>query len=113
VFLAAAKSRILEPLAFHGKCRFWFFSCANRIKRASLYSLCARKKNKNDILALFSLRKKKNKNDIFHEKLKVPTSEREGKLSNPRGRAACGRCMEKFYGNLRKPARLRRARAMD
>ena len=28
-------------------------------------------------LALFPLRKRKNKNDIFHEKLRVPTSERE------------------------------------
>jgi hypothetical protein len=56
------------------------------------------------------MRKKKNKNDIFHEKLKAPMSEREGKLSNPRARAARARCMEKIYGNLRKPARGRRAR---
>jgi hypothetical protein len=40
------------------------------------------------------------------------TSEREGKLSNPRARVASERCMEKIYGNLRKPARGRRARAM-
>ena len=40
---------------------------------ASLYSTCARKKTKTT---------------FFHEKLKVPTSKREGKLSNPRGRAA-------------------------
>ena len=45
--------------------------------------------------------------------VKVPTSEREGKLSNPRARAARARCMEKIYGNLRKPARRRRARAMN
>jgi hypothetical protein len=44
--------------------------------------------------------------------IRVPTSEREGKLSNPRGRAARARCMEKIYGNLRKPAHLRRARAV-
>ena len=50
---------------------------------ASLYSTCARKKTKTT---------------FFHEKLKVPTSKREGKLSNPRGRAARARCMEKIHG---------------
>ena len=49
---------------------------------------------------------------IIHRKLRVRTSEREGKLSNPRGRAARARCMEKIYGNLRKPARQHRARSM-
>ena len=39
-------------------------------------------------------------------------SVREGKLSNPRGRAARARYMEKIYGNLRKPARGRRAHVM-
>ena len=38
-------------------------------------------------LTLCTLRKKKNKNDIIHEKLRVPMSERAGRLSNPRGRA--------------------------
>ena len=38
--------------------------------------------------SLDTLRKKKNKNDIIYEKLRVPTSEREGKLSNPRARPA-------------------------
>ena len=33
-----------------------------------------------------------------------------GELSNPRARAAGARCMEKIYGNLRKPARAHRAR---
>jgi hypothetical protein len=48
----------------------------------------------------------------IHRKLKVPTSEREGKLSNPRGCAARARRMEKKYGNLWKPALVRRAGAM-
>ena len=50
-------------------------------------------------LALYTLRKKKHKNDIIHKKLKVPTSEREGKLSNPRGcaaRAMHGENLRKF-----------------
>jgi hypothetical protein len=52
-------------------------------------------------LALYPLRKKKNKNDIIHEKLEVTTSEREGKLSNPRSRAA--RACGAMHGeNLRK-----------
>ena len=63
-------------------------------------------------LALYAERKQKYQNGNIHRKLKVPMSEREGKLSNPRGAAARARCMEKIYGNLRKPARRRRARAM-
>ena len=63
-------------------------------------------------LALSDLRKQKYQNGSIHRKLRVPTSEREGKLSNPRGRAARARCMEKIYGNLRKPAHWRRARVM-
>jgi hypothetical protein len=63
-------------------------------------------------LALLPKRKQKYQNGNIHKKLKVPTSEREGKLSNPRGRAARARFMKKIYGNLRKPARNRRARAM-
>jgi hypothetical protein len=63
-------------------------------------------------LALFHSRKKKTKTTFFHEKLRVPTSKREGKLSNPRGRAERARCMEKIHGNLQKPARRRRARFM-
>jgi hypothetical protein len=50
----------------------------------------------------------------IHRKLlnlvRVTTSEREGKLSNPRARAARAPCMEKIYVNLWKPARARRAR---
>jgi hypothetical protein len=64
------------------------------------------------MLALSDLRKQKYQNGSIHRKLRVPTSEREGKLSNPGGRAARARCMEKIYGNLRKPARGRRTRAM-
>ena len=37
---------------------------------------------------------------------------REGKLSNPRARAACAPCMEKIYENLRKPPRARLAGAI-
>ena len=59
---------------------------------ASLYSTCARKKTKTT---------------FFHEKLKVPTSKREGKLSNPRGRAA-----RAMHGeNLRKFTETRAAAA--
>jgi hypothetical protein len=51
-------------------------------------------------LALFAQIKQKYQNGNIHRKLTVPTSEREGKLSNPRVRAECARCMEKIYGNL-------------
>jgi hypothetical protein len=60
-------------------------------------------------LALSSKRKQKYQNGNIHRKLKVPTSEREGKLSNPRARAARAPCREKIYENLWKPARGRRA----
>ena len=63
-------------------------------------------------LALYAKRKQKYQNGNIHRKLRVPTSEREGKLSNPRGRAARARCMDKIYGNLRKPARDHRAHAV-
>ena len=63
-------------------------------------------------LSLSSKRKQKYQNGNIHRKPKVPTSEREGKLSNPRTRAERTRCMEKIYGILRKPARARRAREM-
>ena len=39
-------------------------------------------------LDLSSKRKQKYQNGNIHRKIKVPTSEREGKLSNPRARAA-------------------------
>jgi hypothetical protein len=38
-------------------------------------------------LALYSIRKQKYQNGNIHRKLRVPTSEREGNLSNPRGGA--------------------------
>jgi hypothetical protein len=44
-------------------------------------------------LALYPKRKQKYQNGNIHKKLTVPTSEGEGKLSNPRGRAARARCM--------------------
>jgi hypothetical protein len=50
----------------------------------------------------------------IHRKLRVATSEREGKLSNPRGRAARTRdAWRKFTEILRNPARKRRARDMQ
>ena len=55
-------------------------------------------------LALFPKRKQKYQNGNIHRKLRVPTSEREGKLSNPRGHAARARCMNFFLENLRNPA---------
>jgi hypothetical protein len=69
----------------------------------------------NNPLLIFFLHIKPGNNQkwIIHEKLRVATSEREGKLSNPPGRAARARCMEKIYGHLRKPARTRRARVMQ
>jgi hypothetical protein len=63
-------------------------------------------------LALFTNRKQKYQNGNIHRKLKVPTSEREGKLSNPRGGAARARCMNFFLENLRNPAQLRCAETM-
>jgi hypothetical protein len=78
---------------------FWYF-CLRDCNKASLALLQSRKQ------------KYMYQNGSIHRKLKVPTSEREGQLSNPRGRAARARCMEKIYGNLRKPARGRRAWAM-
>ena len=63
-------------------------------------------------LDLYAKRKQKYQNGNIYRKLRVPTSERECKLSNPRAGAPRARCMEKIYGNLRKPARPRRARAM-
>jgi hypothetical protein len=63
--------------------------------------------------AVYPVCKQKYQKGFIHRKLKVPTSEREGKPSNPRGRAANARCMEKSYGNLRNPARVSRAGAMQ
>jgi hypothetical protein len=59
-------------------------------------------------LALFTNRKQKYQNGNIHRKLKVPTSEREGKLSNPRGGAARARCMNFFFRKFTKS----RARAL-
>jgi hypothetical protein len=88
---------MLELLAFDEKSPFDFF-CLIWVNKARL--------------ALFPQIKQKYQKWIIDRKLTVATSEREGKPSNPRGRAPRARCMEKIYGNLRKPARLRRARAM-
>ena len=51
-------------------------------------------------LALYDERKQKYQNGSIHRKLTVTTSEREGKLSNPRGRAARAPCREKMYETL-------------
>ena len=62
-------------------------------------------------LALYCVFKQKYQKGFIHRKLTVPTSEREGKLSNPRGRAA-----RAMHGeNLRKftESRARTLRAMQ
>jgi hypothetical protein len=61
-------------------------------------------------LALSAIRKQKYQNGNIHRKLKIPTSEREGKLSNPRARAArdAWRKFTEIYENPRATA----ARAM-
>jgi hypothetical protein len=82
------KSHTLELLAFDEYCRFDTSACASAIKRGSLYRTCASRSIKTA---------------IFIEKLRVPTSEREGKLSNPRGRTArdAWRKFTEIYGNPR------------
>jgi len=69
------KSWTLELLSFDEYCRFDTSACASAIKRGSLYRTCA---SRNIKTAIF----------IVHRKLRVPTSEREGKLSNTYVRAA-------------------------
>jgi hypothetical protein len=64
-------------------------------------------------LALSAQIKQKYQKWIIHRKLRVATSEREGKLSNPRGRAARARCMNIFFDFLRNPAQERCAAAMQ
>jgi hypothetical protein len=90
---------MLELLAFDEYCRFDYNFCFLLAYKASL--------------ALYAKRKQKYQNGNIHRKLKVPTSEREGKLSNPRRRAARARCMNFFPENLRNPAHTRRAGAMQ
>jgi hypothetical protein len=77
---------MLKLLVFDEKSTFDFFASNGHINQASLY---------------MPIRSKKNQKWIFRGKLTVPTSEREGKLSNPRARAAGARCMEKSHGNPR------------
>ena len=63
-------------------------------------------------LALFTKRKQKYQNGNINRKLKVPTSEREGKLSKPRARRAWRKFTEiQCYGNPR--ARAARALFID
>ena len=68
-----------------------------------------------DTSALYAKRKQKYQNGNLHRKLKVPTSERESKLSNPRARAprACDawRKFTEIYGNPR--TRVTRALYID
>ena len=56
-------------------------------------------------LDLYVKRKQKYQNGNIHRKLRVPTSEREGKLSNPRARAPrardAWRKFKEIYGNPR------------
>jgi hypothetical protein len=64
-------------------------------------------------LALFTNSKQKYQNGNIHRKIRVPTSEREGKLSNPRARRArdAWRKFTEIYGNPR--ARAARALCID
>jgi hypothetical protein len=91
VFLAAKKSRTLQLLAFDEKSTFDFFCfiCGNEPR-----------------LALSPEIKQTNQKWIVYEKLGVATSEREGKLSNPRVRRGgdAWRKVTKIYVNPRKLA---------
>jgi hypothetical protein len=63
------------------------------VKRVSLYMRKSSKKIKS---GLFMKSYSCNSSNVFRDCfISVPTSEREGKLSNPRARAARARCMEK------------------
>jgi hypothetical protein len=91
VLLVTRKSRTLELLAFDEYRR-----CDN----PAFYYVLVNKLR----LVLFTNRQKKYQNGNFHRKLRVPTSGREGILSNPRARAARPPCIEKnreIYGNQR------------
>ena len=59
------------------------------------------------IIALYGERKQKYQNGNIHRKLKVTTSEREGKLSNPRAARArhAGRKIRKFTETRARPPR--------
>ena len=87
----------VATVSFRSIIHFWYF-CLIWGNKASL--------------ALFRQIKQKYQKWIIHRKRRVPTSERESKLTNPRGRAPSARCMEKIYGNLRKPVYAHSARAM-
>jgi hypothetical protein len=63
-------------------------------------------------LALYAEIKQKNQKWIIHEKLTVATSEREGKLSNPRARRALTLHGENIRKSLWKPACVCCARSM-
>ena len=93
--LGREKITDVGTLSFRWILPFWYFCLKTQYKaRLALCCVCNQKYQKR----------------IIHRKLRVPTSEREGKPTNPRGRAARARRMEKIYGNLRKPAHARRAR---
>ena len=87
----------VASLSFPWIIHFWFLCLISKYKER---------------LALYSEIKHKNQNWIIHGKLRVATSESEGKLSNPRGRAARVGCMKCFFENLRNPAHARCACAM-
>jgi hypothetical protein len=93
VLLVTRKSRTLELLAFDEYRRF---------DNPAFYYVLVNKMG----LVLFTNRHRQQKyqNGNIHLKLKVTTSRRQGKLSNPRARAACPPCLEKIreiYGNQR------------
>jgi len=97
VFFGHGKITDIGTVSFRWILPFWYFCFISAYKAS---------------LALYAERKQKYQNGNIHRKLTVPTSEREGKLSNPRARAARAPCREKIYENLRKPAHARLARAM-
>jgi hypothetical protein len=86
--LGGRKSRTLELVAFDKYCRFATSAFFYSTSIGSQY------------LALYCKRQQKYQNGNIHRKLRVPTSEREGKLSHLRARATRARCMEKIYGKF-------------
>ena len=97
LYLWAAGITDVETLSFRWTIHFWYF-CLIWAYVASL--------------ALYAQIKQEYQKWIIHRKLRVPTSEREGKLSNPRGRAAHathGENLQKFTETRARPPRARNA----
>ena len=88
--LGSEKITDVKTLSFRWILPFWYFWIIFKYKAS---------------LDLYVKRKQKYQNGKFHRKLRVPTSEREGKLSNPRARAPrardAWRKFKEIYGNPR------------